>query len=84
MSTVDPMKKVEMSTVDKGWSRTISTILEAVTSELDYNELCAALLCLFFSSGLNKTQFENILEVFKFINGKNHYPKILMNALKCY
>jgi len=37
--------------------------------------LCAALLCLFFSSGLNKTQFENVLEVSKFINSKNRYPK---------
>ena len=38
-------------------------ILELVRSEFKYEELCAALLCLYFSSGLNKTQFEKVLEL---------------------
>ena len=39
-----------------------------------YEELCAALLCLFFSAGLNKTQFAKILE-FTALTSNTFIPK---------
>jgi hypothetical protein len=33
-----------------------------MAAEFNYEDLCAALLCLFFSASLNKTQFAKILE----------------------
>jgi hypothetical protein len=45
-----------------------------MAAEFNYEELCAALLCLFFSASLNKTQFAKILE-FTAITSNTLVPK---------
>ena len=45
-----------------------------MAAEFNYEEMCAALLCLFFSASLNKTQFAKILE-FTAITSNTLVPK---------
>jgi hypothetical protein len=57
-----------------------------MAAEFNYEELCAALLCLFFSASLNKTQFAKILEFIQLHQTRwfqNHSMNALMQYQKC-
>ena len=48
--------------------------MEEAKLSFKYEEICAALLCLYFSAHLNKTQFAKILE-FSAVTSQNIFPK---------
>jgi hypothetical protein len=49
-------------------------IVSALNSSFNYEELCAAFICLYFSAGLNKSQFAKVLE-FSSITTSEKIPK---------
>ena len=58
-----------------------NSILEATSSSLNYEELCAAFLCLFYSSGINKTQLEKVLQLSSLLNDQK-MPKSFLECSK--